>query len=51
MNSLPGLISQGTTVLQLSKQFDLPFFEVYDYLVEWEKLQFIIRSTDKDLSR
>ena len=51
MNSLPGLISQGTTVLELSKQFDLPFFEVYDYLVEWEKLQFIVRSTDKNLSR
>jgi aminopeptidase-like protein len=43
MNSLPAIVGNGLSTLEISQRFQLPIFEIIEYLHEWEKAGFIER--------
>ena len=50
MNCLPRLLSVGTSTVEISNKYNLPFDFVNEYLKEWE-LKGLAELTHKKISR
>ena len=47
MNCLPRLLHKGFSLVEISREFNLPYSQVYDYILDWEEKKLVFLEHSK----